>query len=226
MRHADDGLRVLVIAPDALQLPGQPPLPALNWRDELAQIGQVPDVRLELCVGRVAVRACVAARLHEWWDVVLWSGHGAPGRLLLTDGAVGADWLATMMRQAPPGVVVLSACFSGSRDPALLQSMAETLSHSGITTVGMWVAVADRAAIVYDVEFVRALAAGAPVALAHRVAVEQVALDCPAAAGAAFLLPGLMNGYGLIREELADLRLRVAGIEAKLDRVLSQGTKG
>jgi hypothetical protein len=209
-----DGLRVLVIAPDA------PGLTPLDWRDELAQIGQVPDVRLELCIGRSAVRACVAARLHEWWDVVLWSGHGAPGRLLLTDGAIGADWLACMMRQAPPGVVVLSACFSGARDAAL-QSMAETLSHSGITTVGMWVGVADRAAIVYDVEFIRALAVGASVAVAHRVAVQQVALDVPAAAGAAFLLPGLMNGYGLIREELAELRVRVEGIEVKLDRVLS-----
>lgn len=196
-----------------------------GWRDELAQIGRVPDVRLELCIGRSAVRACVAARLHEWWDVVLWSGHGAPGRLLLTDGAVGADWLACMMRQAPPGVVVLSACFSGARDSAL-QSMAETLSHSGITTVGMWVEVADRAAIVYDVEFIRALAAGASVAVAHRVAVQQVALDVPAAAGAAFLLPGLMNGYGLIREELAELRVRVEGIEGKLDRVLSRKAVG
>jgi hypothetical protein len=208
------GLRVLVIGPDA------PGLPGLDWRSELSQLSEVPEVVLDLCVGRSAVRAGVAGRLHESWDVVLWSGHGAPGRLLLTDGAIGADWLACMMRQAPPGVVVLSACFSGARDTAL-QSMAETLSHSGITTVGMWVEVADRAAIVYDVEFIRALAAGASVAVAHRVAVQQVALDVPQAAGAAFLLPGLMNGYGLIREELAELRLRVEGIEAKLDKVLS-----
>jgi hypothetical protein len=57
--------------------------------------------------------------------------------------------------------------------------------------------------------------AGRTVKVAHRVA-----LDMPQVAGAAFLLPGLMNGYGLIREELAELRLPVAGIDAKLDQVL------
>jgi hypothetical protein len=43
----------------------------------------------------------------------------------------------------------------------------------------------------------------------------------PAAAGAAFLLPALINGYGLIRDELAELRARVEGIESKLDHVLT-----
>ena len=94
-----------------------------------------------------ATRAAIGARLAESWDSVLWSGHGAPGRLMAADGPVSAEWLACMMRQYPPGVVVLSACFSGARDESL-HSLAESLSQSGITTVGMWVEVADRAAVI------------------------------------------------------------------------------
>jgi hypothetical protein len=209
-----DGVRVLLIAPEA------PGLPALDWIAELAQIAALPGVRVEMCMGQQATRAAVAMRLHQWWDCILWSGHGAPGRLALVDGPVGSDWLACMMRQAPPGAVVLSACFSGARDAAL-QSMAETLSQSGITCVGMWVEVEDRAAVIYDVEFVRALASGAGVAAAHRVAVTQVALEHPSAAGAAFLLPGLVNGYGKIAAELGAIRERLEVVERKLDALTS-----
>jgi hypothetical protein len=110
-----------------------------------------------------------------------------------------------MLKQQPPAVVVLSACFSGARDQAL-HSMAETVSQAGISCIGMWVEVLDRAAVVYDVEFVRAYAAGAPVQVAHRVALEQVTLEHPGQAGAAFFLPGWMNGYGRVTEELKEIR--------------------
>ena len=95
-----------------------------------------------------------AGRLAEAWDVVLWSGHGAPGRLMAADGPVSAEWLACMMRQSPPGVVLLSVCYSGLRDDSL-HSIAELVSQSSITCVGMWAGVEDRAAVVYDVEFLR-----------------------------------------------------------------------
>ncbi len=205
-------LRVLLVAAESKGLP------PLGWMQELTQIAAVPGVELEVCGGQQALRATVAARLNQWWDCILWSGHGAPGRLLLADGPVGGDWLACMMRQAPPSVVVLSACFSAARDQALT-SLAETLSQSGITTVGLWAGVTDAAAVVYNVEFVRALALSGSVATAHRVAVEQVAWEHPAAAGAAFLLPGLVNGYGKIVEELAGIHKRLDDVEAKLDRL-------
>ena len=51
---------------------------------------------------------------------------------------MGAEWLACMMRQSPPGVAILSACYSGVRDVSL-HSLPESLSQSSITTVGMWV---------------------------------------------------------------------------------------
>ena len=178
-------------------------------------------VELVVCGGKTATRAGVAARLRADWDVIVWSGHGAPGRLLLADGPVGADWLACMMRQRPPGVVVLSACFSGGRDDAL-HSIVETLSQSSVTTVGMWSEVEDRAAVVYDVEFVRAYATGGSVAVAHRVAVAQVAMEYPSQAGAAFLLPGLVNGYGKIATRLVGIEGRLGVVEEKLDGLLSR----
>jgi hypothetical protein len=106
-----------------------------------------------------------------------------------------------MMRQAPPGVAVLAARYSGARDESL-HSLAKSLSQSSITTVGIWVEVEDRSAVVYDVEFLRAHVSGRSAAMAHRVAVAQVALEYPAMAGAAFLLPGLANGYGKIETRL------------------------
>jgi hypothetical protein len=206
----NDALSLLLIAPEP------PGYPRLAWTDELAQLADIPEVRPTLCRGAAATRAAVARYLTTLFDAVLFVGHAAPGRLLLADGAISADWLACMMRQAPPSVAVLSACFSGSRDTAL-SSLAETLSQSGITTVGMWAAVEDRAAAVYDVEFVRALATEANTATAHRVAIAQLAIEFPAQAGAAFLLPGLVNGYGKIAAELRTIHQRLTAVERKLD---------
>lgn len=214
----EDQLRLLLIAPEP------PTLPRLAWTEELASLAELPDLRMTLCRGPAAVRAGVATHLNRSHDCILWVGHAAPGRLLLSDGAVSADWLACMMRQAPPSVAVLSACFSGSRDTAL-QSIAETLSQSGITTVGMWAAVSDRAAAVYDTEFVRALASGANVATAHRVAIAQLAIEYPAEAGAAFLLPGLVNGYEKIAQELRTINQRLSAVERKLDSLAPAGER-
>jgi len=101
-----------------------------------------------------------------------------------------------------------------------LHSIAETLSQSSVTCVGMWVEVADRAAVVYDVEFVRAYRSGGSVALAHRVEEAQVAMEYPSQAGAAFLLPGLVNGYGKIAAELGEIRRRLDFVEGKIDGIL------
>ena len=123
-----------------------------------------------------------------------------------------------MMRQSPPGVVLLSACWSGSRDDSL-HSLAESLSQSSITCVGMWVGVEDRAAVVYDVEFLRAYVSGRSVALAHRVAVAQVAMEYPSQAGAAFLLPGLVNGYRGIEKRLGAIEGALRQQAERLTRI-------
>ncbi len=45
-------------------------------------------------------------------------------------------------------------------------------------------------------------------------------MEYPGQAGAAFLLPGLVNGYGKIRDELAGITRRLAVVEEKVDRLL------
>ena len=89
-----------------------------------------------------------------------------------------------MVRQAPPGLVLLSACYWGQRD-GTLHSTAESLSQAAINFVGLWLSVLDRAAVVYD-------------------------------AGAASLLPGLVNGYGKIERRLGAIEGRSTRIEALL----------
>jgi CHAT domain-containing protein len=205
-----DPLHLLLIAPEPSGCQ------RLAWADELISLTEMPEVRPTVCRGAAATRPAVARHLTTIYDCVLFVGHAGPGRLLLSDGAISADWLACMMRQAPPSVVLLSACLTGPRDAAL-SSLAETLSQSGITTVGMWAAVEDRAAAVYDVEFVRALATEANVATAHRVAIAQLAIEYPTQAGAAFLLPGLVNGYGKIVSELRGIHQRLTEVERKLN---------
>jgi hypothetical protein len=204
-------MNVLLIGPDA------PGLPGLAWLGEASAMGEIPGVQVAFLGGRQATLPAVAARLAAYHDVVIWSGHGGPNRLALADGLmVDGEWLACQMQTNPPRGLIIAACFSGNHDESL-QSLAEATSQVGVSTVGMWVAVEDRAAGAYTVEFVRALAAGANVAVAHRVAGRMMADRFPTAAGAAFLLPGLTNGYSAINERLARVESRLTGLEGKLD---------
>jgi hypothetical protein len=191
-------MKLLVIQPEAEKLP------PLGWWSEISQIGDIPDVQMTLVGSRQATTAKIASALRSPYDVVLWSGHGAEGRLAVAGGFVSADWLACQLRQAPPALVVLAACLSGQRDTAL-NSIAESISQAGINCVGMWVSVEDRAAIIYNVELVRALSTGADVRTAHRVALAQMAMEVPSMAGSAFLLPGLANGYGKVLDRIVAL---------------------
>ncbi len=102
-----DNLRILLVAPEA------PGLAPLAWTEELGQVSELAGVELVVCAGRRATRSAIGARLADDWDVVLWSGHGAPGRLMAADGPVSAEWLACMMRQSPPGVVLLERVLVG-----------------------------------------------------------------------------------------------------------------
>ena len=204
-------MQCTVIGPEA------PGLARLGWLDEVSQIGEIPGVELEFLGGRQATLAAVAARLNQAGDVAIWSGHGGPNRLLLPDGAVvDGEWLACQVKPGRLRAMVVAACYSGPHDESL-QSLVEALSQAGVSAVGMWVALEDRAASVYVVEFVRALAAGANVAVAHRVAGRMMGAQYPAMAGAAFLLPGLVNGYSAIGDRLARVEGRLVGLESKIE---------
>ena len=217
-------MKVRVIAPEAAGLP------PLAWWSELARLSEIDGVEmLPIIGGRGATMAAVARACQTPSDVMIWSGHGGPGRLAVADGFVSADWLACQIRQAPPGAVVIAACQSGNRDE-WLDSIAEAISQAGINCIGMWVSVEDRAAIVYNVEFLRAMVTGVGLAVSHRVAVKQVAMEWPEQAGAAFLMPGLSNGYGKVEkaiqglkagfdDKLADVRNDISEIGTKVDKL-------
>lgn len=199
-------MKTLVIAPEASGLP-----PLAMWQ-EISQIGEIEGVELTVCGGKGATRSRVAAQLRTVWELVIWAGHGRPGALAAADGMISAEWLACQLRQAPPALVVVSACFSVVRDDTL-GSVTTAISQAGMNVVGMWVSVEDRAAVVYDVELARAMASGSGVAVAHRVAVDQVSLDYPHMAGAMYLTPGLVNGYGKIAQRMDGIEQRLAGVE-------------
>jgi hypothetical protein len=203
-------MKLLVIQPEA---PGQKPL---EWWSEISQIGEITGVDMKLIASKEARIARIATALRSPFDVVIWSGHGDAGRLVTADGFISADWLACQLRQAPPSLVVLAACLSGQRDSAL-NSIAEIVSQAGINTIGMWVSVEDRAAIIYNVELVRALSTGNDVRTAHRVALQMMAMSVPSMAGSAFLLPGMANGYGKIYDRMDGMERRLDNVEGRLD---------
>lgn len=206
-------LRVLLVAPEA------PGLPPLAWAGEAGEIAAMDGVELEIAGGPQATLTRVSGRLRGQHELVVWSGHGGANTLALADGVVDGEWLACQLRQSPPEAALLAACFSAAQDAAL-DSLTETVSRAGINVVGMWVDVADRAALVYTREFVRALLAGAGVATADRVANRMMVAAYPAAAGTVHLVPGLLNGYGEIHRRLdrlesgfEELRRDFAGVQ-------------
>ena len=213
-------MKVLVIMPE------NPTLPKLQVWMEFNKLSEVVSGNTppRLLGGDRATRNGVASALKESYDAVIWSGHGDVGRLAVSDGFVSSDWLAVQLRNTPPGVIVLAACMSGARDEDL-DSMAETISQAGINVVGMWVSVEDNAAIAYNEEFLRCLDAGSGLGMAHRVAVREMIDRYPTMAGSAFLMPGLLNGYGKIKHELVRMNDRIGGLESGMAEVKTTMTE-
>jgi hypothetical protein len=185
----------------APEVRGLAPLAGLS---ELGQIADIPGIALTIVSGATVARGNVSAALRKRSDVVIWSGHGRPGRLVLPGGEVSAKWLAAQVRGALPRLVVLAACGSLVRDEHL-KSMAEELSRAGINVVGFPLETEDRAAVCFTVELVRSMSAGCAMGQAFDVAMEEIC-GLPTAAGV-FLVPGLTNGY-------RDIELRLEAVEA------------
>ncbi len=190
-------LTVTWIAPE---VPGLQPLAFLS---ELGQIAKIDGVGLNIVAGTQITRSDVARALRARCDVLLWSGHGRPGELVLPDGPVRAKWVAAQARAGVPRLVVLAACGSLLRDDGL-KSMAEEVSRLGLNCVGFPLEANDAAAICFNVELVRAMAAGCAVGAAFDVALDEIC-NVATAAGV-FLVPGLTNGY-------RDIVLRLEAVE-------------
>lgn len=204
-------LDVAVVAPES---PGQA---LLQFAREVGELNAVEGVKLEIVSGQQATLDRVACLLRRRADVVIWSGHGRPGRLLCVDGEIDGEWLATQARAGAPRVLVLAACGSGQCDE--LESLVSEVSRVGINVVGLPVQAEDQSCILFNKEFLRALVAGADVYTAHRVAVRRVAMQDARQADGIVLTPGLTNGYRFIVDRIDAQDARFDRIERELGEI-------
>lgn len=199
-------LKVLWIAPE---IPGMAPL---AWIHELGEMSAIDGVEVRTVLGAEVRRAEVAQALRRPHDVVIWSGHGVPGGLLMPKGEpIKPHWLAQQVRSCPPRCVIVATCASVDVDQQL-RSIAQEISRNGIHSVGFPAAAEDRAAVVYNIEFVRAMAAKADSLSAHEVALE--AIEELETGRHIIFLPGYTNG-------LRDLYDRMERIEGTAENLLA-----
>lgn len=192
----------------AVQIPG---LPELRLLSEIGALDNMAEVELTRVAGDRVTRTEVARALRRSADLMLWSGHGGPNQLAIPGGAVSGAWVATQLRAGAPRLAVFAACGSDVGDN-LLRSVTLAVARRGINAIGFPLRVNDAAAATYIIELARALVAGADVAVAHEVAIEEIGGEDLAAARGIELRGGLMNGY----RELLD---RMDGFDARLGRV-------
>ena len=162
-------IRVLVIAPEIADLP------RLTQTAELTRLGDARGVDVETIIGSLVTPERIQQRLRrDRLDVVLWSGHGADGHLLLPGGReVEPRWLASEVKRAGASTVVLAVCDSAKRRG--LEGFADVLPAAGVNLVAMSIAVTDTSAVDYNVAMLHALSNGETVREAHRIGVEAIA---------------------------------------------------
>jgi len=209
-------LNLLVIAPEA---PGQQPL---GWLRELGNLSAIEGVKLQLVGGNQANEPAIAQALRTNRDVVIWSGHGEPNGLVMSDGGiVDGQWLATQAKCGAPRVMVIAACGSAVKDVAL-QSVTQYVSRAGINAVGMPLGASDKGAIEFNTEFVRALVAGADIGTAYEVASNHARRTAPALAQGLTLTPGLTNGYRAIMQRMDEQDRRLEGMDDTQRAILAR----
>lgn len=194
--------------------PAVPGMEALAFANEVGGLRAIEGVQLDIISGDQATVDRVARALRQRADVVIWSGHGEPGRLLTADGAIDGEWLATQARAGAPRAMVLAAC--GSSVCSDLESLLGECSHAGINVIGMPMKTADNGAMIFNKEFLRALVANADVYTAYRVAIKRLAQTNPELADGITLMPGLTNGYRFIVDRIDAQDGRFDRIEAEL----------
>lgn len=206
---------VHVIAPE---IEGMEPL---GWWREYTQLSNIAGVEAKVLGGREATFPAVTEFMRSPCSLLLWSGHGGPNNLMCADRqSLDGDDLAMYARPSMARAVVLSACLSAYPDEDL-DSLVMALSQAGMNAVGVMVTVKDAAAITFNIEFVRAMAAGADLARAYRSAQKRMAAISRNCAANAILMPALTNGYRVIADRVDRVEVRVGNMERKLDDVLT-----
>lgn len=179
----------------------------LDWLNELGRIQNIPGVVVTTRTGNDVDLDDVAALLSIEADVMVWSGHGKAGGLLLSDGVtlVQPRWLAMQVALgARPRVAVLAACGSQDRDEGL-RSLTEVMCRAGVpATIGFPAETADPDAAKFTVELVRALAINSEVDDAFDVAME--AISSSATARGIFLTPGIQRMPFNLDKALANIQ--------------------
>lgn len=164
---------VLVIAPEVTGLP------KLGQAAELTRIGDSPyiDVPSPL-IGEDVTKDRIFNRLsNRSYDAVLWAGHGAPGKLFLSDGShVDPRWLASQLNKAGVGLLILSACSSANRPErrVLALGFSDIVPAAGVHLVAMSEDIGDKEAVDYDVALLQALGNGEPLRRAHEIGLEAI----------------------------------------------------
>ena len=172
-------LRVLIVAPE------HPTLPRLAQSSELTRIGDVRGVSVDTIGGLDLTIGAIGRRLrNSQYDMLIWSGHGASGQLLMPDNSsVEPLWLASECKSASIRTVILAVCDSAYRRGRT--GFTDTLPENGIAVVAMQVEISDTTAIDYEAAFVRAMARGETARVAHRIGIEALG-DRPDANGPQF----------------------------------------
>jgi len=176
--------------------------------------------------GQELTKTAAAAALRKRHDIVIWSGHGAPGELFGPGWKVQPEWIAVQARCGLPRLLVLAACGSGLSGRHVT-SLASEVSRNGINTVAFPMQADDRAAMVYNQELIGAAVAGTDMWSAHRVALEAIRDEWPDVAKSVTLLPGFTDGMRdfIVRIEgleghVTDLCTRMAGLEQSMGLLL------
>lgn len=200
-------------------------LPALSTWQELDQVGDMDGVTLEVLTGPNVTRSRVASRLSRPYAVVILAGHGKPGKFVVSDGCLTARWLARYVKKAKPQLVLLAACHSVGHSFSTLTSLAEEISAVGIDVIAMPTAVDDNAAVIYDVEFMRAYSGGSRIREAHQIAMEQMeTLTNPGQMP--LYMPGananIAEGLGRVVDKVDALAEQFSGVNRRMDRMLDE----
>lgn len=168
-------------------------LPKLAWLDELGRMQRIPGVTVLTATGDTVLLDDVATVLRSPADVIVWSGHGTPGGLMLSDSSlVRTKWLAAQVaRVGRIKVVVLASCSSQLRD-ATLCSLTEAICRVGVNVIGFPAKTDDLAAGTFSIEYVRALSVNSSVVEAFDVALEAISEEEKTVRGV-FLTPGIRD---------------------------------
>jgi len=208
-------MKVLLVAPTIVGLP------ALGVWKEKDKIGDMDGVNLEVLTGPNVTRDRVSKRLERPYEVVIFAGHGQPGRFIVSDGKLTSNWMARYVKGASPKIVLLIACYSAAHYSAL-QNMAQEISAANVPVIAMSTVVDDGAATIYTVEFMRAFAGGASIREAHTIGLEQMETRTNPGQMPMFL-PGL---NGSVASSLGRLETKFEeqcnGINHRMDRMLSE----